>query len=160
MSLPLFAAPSAPPPPSPSEIRTAYGSSFVGRGESASVIRRAIDRRGLQHLLAGILSCALLAVAAVEHVWLRTRVTQEGYALSKLASEHQRLLREREKLTLVTGRLSAPARLEELARTRLAMGPPPIERTVVLVRTAPLEETGKEQALALGERKQRKEQRK
>lgn len=158
MSLPNFSPPSIPPVPATrSELRAAYGASFVARGASASVIRKAIDRRGLQQLAAGTLACALLAGAALLHTWVRTRVTEEGYRLSRLSSEHHRLLRERERLTLLTGRLSAPARLEELARTRLGMGPPPTERTVVLVRTAPLDEAPRADALALegGRRKGR-----
>jgi cell division protein FtsL len=155
MSFPNFRPESLPPPCTNSELRANYGASFVGRGQSASVIRKAIDRRGLRHLLAGTLSCALVASAALTHVWLRTKVTERGYLLSKLSAEHQRLLRERERLTLRTGQLSSPARLEELAKSKLSMGPPPAERTVVLVQTAPVEQKRKS-ALALGDQKRRK----
>ena len=155
MSLPNYRPQSLPPPGTNSEIRATYGASFLGRGQSASVIRRAIDRRGLRHFLAATLSCVLLAGAALTHVWLRTRVTEKGYLLSKLSGEHQRLLRERERLTLQTGQLSSPARLEELATSRLSMGPPPAERTVVLVQTAPVAEKTKS-ALAFGDKKRRK----
>ena len=156
MSLPHFRPESVPPPSSNSEIRAAYGASFVGRGQSASMIRQAIDRRGLKALLAGTLACAFLSGAALVHVWLRTRVTESGYRMSKLLDEHNRLLSERGRLTLQTGQLSAPARLEELAKTKLSMGPPPVERTVVLVQTSPVPEQKAKSALALGDKKPRK----
>lgn len=155
MSLPHFAPESFPPPATQSEIRAAYGASFIERGQSASVVRKAIDKRGLRNFAAGVACVVLLAGAALTQVWMRTKVTQEGYRLARLTNEHAQLLRERERQTLAVGQLSAPARLEELAKTKLAMGPPPSDRTVVLVRTAPVED-GPRQAVALGDRKKRR----
>jgi cell division protein FtsL len=107
--------------------------SFIARGDSPSTIRRAIDRRGLATFAAALSACALLGAGALAQAWIRTQVTQEGYRLSRLSSEHGQLLRERERLQFELGALSRPARIEELARTKLGMGPAPAERTVVVV---------------------------
>jgi cell division protein FtsL len=106
--------------------------SFVQRAATPSLIRRAIDRRGFARLAAGSLACALLASVALFHAWMRTQVTEQGYRLSQLAQEQRRLLDERDRLTRQVGELRTPARIESLARDRLAMGPAPTERTVVL----------------------------
>jgi len=106
--------------------------SFIARSANPSLIRRAIDRRGLKQLLAGTLACLLLAFGLVFHAWMRTQVTQEGYRLSKLTQEHQQLLRRREELTLLSARLRNPARIEALAREELQMSPPGSDRVVVL----------------------------
>lgn len=98
---------------------------------SPSFIRKAVDRRGLVQLASVSCACALLGGAGWFHAWVRTRATYEGYRLSGLAAERQRLLRERDRLTLQTAELLRPARIEELAR-RAGMGPPPAERVVVL----------------------------
>jgi cell division protein FtsL len=110
----------------------AYTESFIARSDNPSLIRRAIDRRGMTQLVGGITACLLLAVALLFHAWMRTQVTQEGYRLSRLASEHQKLLRTREELTLASARLRNPARIEKLAREQLKMGPPTNDRVVVL----------------------------
>jgi|GEM_PF-480157 len=107
--------------------------SMIRRGDTPSVIRRSIEKRGLQTFSAASLACILLAGSALLHCWVRTRMTEEGYRLSRLSSEHQQLWREHEKLQLQAAQLKSPQRIEELARTRLGMGPAPVERTVVLV---------------------------
>jgi cell division protein FtsL len=106
--------------------------SFVQRAATPSLIRRAIDRRGMVRLLAGSLACALLAAVALFHAWTRTQVTEEGYRLSRLAQEQKRLLDERDRLTRQVAELRTPARIERLARERLSMGPAPTERVVIL----------------------------
>ncbi len=98
-----------------------------------SVIRRAIDRRGLHNFAATALSCALVAAAMLLHAWVRTRVTEQGYRLSQLSAEYRELTREHEALQIKAAELKSPQRVEELARTRLGMGPPPTDRVVVLV---------------------------
>lgn len=114
-------------------IRAAATPGPIGRGDTPSLIRRAIDRRGLQTFWAASLACALIAGSALVHCWVRTRMTEEGYRLSRLSNEHQQLWREHEKLQLLAAQLKSPQRIEELARTRLGMGPAPVERLVVLV---------------------------
>jgi cell division protein FtsL len=106
--------------------------SFVARAAAPSMVRRAIERRGLARLVAGSLACALLAAVAVFHAWVRTQVTEEGYRLSRLAQEQGRLLDERDRLTRQVAELRTPARMEALAREKLQMGPAPTERVVVL----------------------------
>lgn len=103
------------------------------RQPGASAIRRNIDRRGLRNFAAGALACAVLAVAMLTHAWVRTRVTERGYELSRLSAESRALTREHEMLQIRAAELKSPQRIEELARSRLGMGPPPMERVVVLV---------------------------
>ncbi|GAC1338741.1 MAG: hypothetical protein NVS2B9_16040 [Myxococcales bacterium] len=102
--------------------------------ETSSFVRRAADLRGLQQFAAAICACALLGGAALFHAYVRTRVTEEGYKLSRLGSEQQKLLRERDRLTLQAAQLLRPARIEELAR-KAGMGPPSADRVIVLVGT-------------------------
>jgi cell division protein FtsL len=92
-----------------------------------------IRARGLRPFVAGTMACALIACAAMLQIWVRTRVTEQGYRLSRLALERQKLEREHERLQLVAAQLQSPQRVAELARTRLGMGPPPSDRVIVLV---------------------------
>ena len=91
---------------------------------------------GLRQVAAAIAACALLAAAALLQIWVRTRVTEQGYRLSRLASERQQLVRDHERLQLAAARLGGAQRIEELARLRLGMGPPPPDRIIVLVHGA------------------------
>jgi len=100
---------------------------------SPSTIRRNIDRRALHGFAAGTCACALVACALLTHAWLRTRVTERGYELSRLSVEYRALTREHEALQIRAAELKSPLRIEELARARLGMGPPAMERMVVLV---------------------------
>jgi len=84
--------------------------------QSPSFIRRAVDRRGLVQFASATCACALLGGAGLFHAHVRTRVTEEGYRLSRLSAEQQKLLRERDRLTLQAAQLLRPARIEELAR--------------------------------------------
>jgi cell division protein FtsL len=95
--------------------------------------RRAGKRRGLRQFAAATLACGLLAGAALLQIWVRTRVTEQGYRLSRLSAERQQLVRDHERLQLAAARLGSAQRIEELARTRLGMGPAPAERIIVLV---------------------------
>src|SRR5690348_9698277 len=96
-------------------------------------VRRSADRRGLNNFFATALSCALIASAMLLHAWVRTRVTEQGYALSRLSAEYRELTREHESLQLKAAELRSPQRIEDLARTRLGMSAPSIDRVVVLV---------------------------
>jgi cell division protein FtsL len=98
-----------------------------------SYIRRAADRRGLNNFFATALSCALVAGAMLLHAWVRTRVTEQGYLLSRLSAEYRELTREHESLQLKAAELKSPQHIEELARTRLGMSAPSTDRVVVLV---------------------------
>jgi cell division protein FtsL len=103
------------------------------RVQSPSTIRRAVDRRGLVTFASFALAVAILAASLLFHTFLRTRTTERGYRLSQLSAEHRELVRERERLQARAAELKSPQRIEELARTRLGMGPAPSDRVVVLV---------------------------
>ncbi len=96
-------------------------------------VRSAIDRRGLATFVAATLACTLVAAAALFHLWIRTRVTERGYQISRLSSEYRDLARERESLQIKAAELKSPQRIEELAREKLGMGPPAVDRVVVLM---------------------------
>ena len=106
---------------------------FLARGQSSSAIRRSIDKRGLRNFAATVLACLLVAAAMLLHAWVRTRVTEQGYKLSRLSADYRDLTREHEALQIKAAEMKSPQRIEELARTRLSMGPPAIDRVVVLV---------------------------
>jgi cell division protein FtsL len=99
----------------------------------SSAVRRTLEKRALHDFAACTAACLLLAGAMLLHAWVRTCVTERGYALSRLSAEHRELWREHERLQLNAAELKSPQRIEELARTRLNMGPPPLDRVVVLV---------------------------
>ena len=104
------------------------------RGEGTeSSVRRNVERRGLRNFATSTLCCALIGSALLLHAWVRTVVTERGYALSRLSAEYRELVRENEGLRIRAAELKSPQRIEELARTRLHMGPPPVDRVVVLV---------------------------
>jgi len=110
----------------------------VHRGELraarvGSPARRASGRCGMRQFRAATLACALLAAAALLQIWVRTRVTEQGYRLSRLSAERQHLVRDHERLQLAAARLGSAQRIEDLARARLGMGPAPAERIIVLV---------------------------
>jgi len=102
------------------------------RGQTSRVVRAC----GLRQVAAGIAACALLAAAALLQIWVRTRVTEQGYRLSRLAAERQQLVRDHERLQLAAAKLGGAQRIEELARSRLGMGPPGPDRIIVLVHGA------------------------
>jgi cell division protein FtsL len=109
-------------------------SASARRGRSPdSAIRRSIDRRGMKNFAATALACMLVAAAMLLHAGVRTRVTEQGYRLSRLSAEHRDLAREHEALQIKAAELGSSQRIEELARARLSMGAPAIDRVVVLV---------------------------
>jgi cell division protein FtsL len=111
-------------------------SSRLHRGPTPSEVRRNVDRRGFANFAAIVLSCALVAMAMLLHAWVRTRVTEQGYRLSRLSAEHRELSRAHEALQIKAAELRSPQRIEELARSRLSMGPPSIDRVIVLAERA------------------------
>ena len=84
----------------------------------------------IRALLLGVF--VMLAFSLLFSAWMRTQVTQQGYRLSQLTQEHQKLLRSREELTFQSARLRNPARIEALAREELQMAPPTSDQIVVL----------------------------
>ena len=105
----------------------------MSRGARSKAPRGASAPAGLRQVFAAMLACALLAAAALLQIWVRTRVTEQGYRLSRLSAERQHLVRDHERLQLAAARLGSAQRIEDLARARLGMGPPPPDRIIVLV---------------------------
>jgi cell division protein FtsL len=103
----------------------------------ASLVRRSSQKRALSQFAAAACSCAILAASAFLHIHARTRVTEQGYRLSRLSAEHQKLLHEHDRLQLQAAQLESPQRLSDLSRARLGMGPAGGDRMVVLVSGAP-----------------------
>jgi cell division protein FtsL len=64
---------------------------------------------------------AVGVVIALAHVWLRLKVVDLGYRLGTTSQVIERLKQEGSDLTLQAAALSAPSRLDEVARTRLGM---------------------------------------
>src|SRR5205807_648762 len=81
-----------------------------------SFVRRNIERRGLANFAAATLACAILAAAALLHLWVRTRVTERGYQLARLSSDSRDLTREHQALQIKAAELKSPQRIERLAR--------------------------------------------
>ena len=108
----------------------------MSRGRKSKKSRGARAVWGARQVGAATLACALLAAAALLQIWVRTRVMEQGYRLSRLSSERQQLVRDHERLQLAAARLGGAERIEELARVRLGMGPPPPDRIIVLVHGA------------------------
>lgn len=79
----------------------------------------------LRHLVPPLFLFLLFAAAGVVHVTSRVMVVDTGYKLSRLEGEQRTLARENAKLRLELATLKSPARLEELARAKLGMAPPP-----------------------------------
>lgn len=80
------------------------------------------ERRGLV-IWMGIVATLAVAIG-LGHVWLRLQVVKIGYHLSATREVIQRLQQEQQELMLEVTTLDAPARLEELAQTRLGMAHP------------------------------------
>ena len=95
--------------------------------------RGLVQTHGLRQLVLALIACALVGSGALLQIWVRTRVTEQGYRLSRLSAERQQLQRDHERLQLAAARLGSAQRIEDLARVRLEMGPPPADRVIVLV---------------------------
>ena len=119
-------------------MTTSAPPSFVARGATPSVIRRAVDRRGLAIFGAATAAALLLGGVCMFAIFARTRVTASGYALDKAVREHQALLREREALTVQVARLRSGGRLQAVAK-KLGMAPPTAARTIVITSGKPAE---------------------
>jgi cell division protein FtsL len=66
------------------------------------------------------------------HVWLRLQVVQLGYALSSTAKLQAHLEQEQRELKIELRTLSAPDRLEAMARQRLGLAAPEKGQVIVL----------------------------
>ena len=86
-------------------------------------------RRGA--LLPVVLSCLLVALALLL-VWQRLRVVQLGYVLSTAAKLERRLEQTNRELKLELATLTAPERLEAMAKRRLGLRDPETGQVVRL----------------------------
>lgn len=76
---------------------------------------------------------ALSAFAgALMFVWLQTQQIDDGYRLAQLQTEQRKHLEVNRKLRLTWVGLVSPGHLEQIARTRLHMKPPPSKSVVYL----------------------------
>ena len=91
---------------------------------------RAAARRS-DALLPVVLSCLLVALALLL-VWQRLRVVQLGYVLSTATKLERRLEQTNRELKLELGSLTAPERVENMARKRLGLKDPHRKHVVVV----------------------------
>ncbi len=74
----------------------------------------------------------LSVVVALGHVWLRLKVVDLGYRLSLTRQVVDKLEQEQHALSVEAATLSAPGRLEEVARSRFGMTRPQKGQEAVL----------------------------
>lgn len=77
------------------------------------------------------LSLCLLGLA-LSHVWLRLQVVRLGYVLSTASRLKDQLEQENRELKVELATLTAPGRLEEMARLRLGLKEPGKDQLVIL----------------------------
>ena len=99
--------------------------------DQQDVAEARVASRGGAAWLPIVLSCALVALALLL-VWQRLRVVQLGYVLSTAAKLERRLEQTNRELKLELGSLTAPDRVETMARKRLGLTDPEGERVVVV----------------------------
>lgn len=103
-----------------------------------SVVIEARNRGGVPfsviflEVLPAAFAVGLLALVGMVHVASRVAVVSTGYELSRLDAQSTELLRENAALKLELATQKSPARLEAIARTKLAMAPPPVGTVVVV----------------------------
>jgi cell division protein FtsL len=86
----------------------------------------------LLQLLPWALLFLLFAAVGILHVASRVLVVDAGYQLSRLEHEGQKLALENGKLKIELTLLKSPARLEKVAREKLAMAPVPAGAVVAV----------------------------
>jgi cell division protein FtsL len=93
------------------------------RGGIAAMRRRITpaERRLGRQLGLGALVVLMIALCLV---WVRLQVVNRGYEISTARQLERRLEQEQRELRIEAATLTSPRRLEEVARTRLGMGPP------------------------------------
>ncbi len=75
-------------------------------------------------LLPALLFSALFVSVGILHVTSRVLVVDAGYRLSLAESQLRKLGSDRDRLQVELALMKGPARLEELSRDSLQMGPP------------------------------------
>jgi cell division protein FtsL len=84
-------------------------------------IDRKIDRKHFLDLMGVIGSLLLVAGVLFFHSWVRTRIVHIGYEVTDLQRQEEELVKEAKALILEEETLKSPARIEEIAMTRLGM---------------------------------------
>ena len=100
------------------------------------------DREHTRELWRISLMGVAVLVPLLLYVWLQVSFMETAYKVEALQSEQARLERLLRRAQLERASLEAPARIEDLARRRLAMLQPPPEA----VRSVQVEESGTESA--------------
>ena len=102
------------------------------RSHGAARVPRA-ERREQRRRSWAVLSLSLCLVGVVLlHVWLRLQVVRMGYALSTTSKLQSQLEQERRELTVESATLTAPDRLETMARKRVGLVTPEKGQVIVL----------------------------
>jgi cell division protein FtsL len=83
-------------------------------------------------LVLWVLAVAAAASALVLHLAVRGRIVDLGYRLGKARAEQARLREVKRVLELEAASSETPQRVEMVARTLLAMTPPPPEKVIPL----------------------------
>lgn len=91
--------------------------------DQQQVAEARVRARRSASLLPVVLSCLLVALALLL-VWQRLRVVQLGYVLSTASKLERRLEQTNRELKLELASLTAPERLETMARRRLGLRDP------------------------------------
>lgn len=86
----------------------------------------------LAELLPATFAAALVVVAGLVHVTSKVQVVRLGYELAALDKERSELERQKRELSVELATLRAPARLQERARTDLALTLPEVDAVVHL----------------------------
>lgn len=82
-------------------------------------------------LAIAVLALSLIGVVLL-HVWLRLQVVHMGYALATTSKLQSQLEQENRELKVELATLTAPDRLEAMARRRLGLRPPEKGQVIVL----------------------------
>lgn len=102
-------------------------------------IVREVDQRAQRGLRTSLLIGAVLVVAVMFDAWQHFELLRHGYRVETLQRERAAEDDIRRHLRLEVETLRAPARIENLAATRLGMVAPTTSDTIVLERVLPAE---------------------
>jgi len=74
----------------------------------------------------------LFVLELLFYTWCRVQCVNIGYRINEETRRHQHLLKLQSSLKIELARLKSPARIAEIARTRLGMKMPDAKQTIVL----------------------------
>jgi cell division protein FtsL len=102
------------------------------RDQRREPIGRRPARAGRDMFVALAATAGMLAVAGVTHTWTRVAVLERKYQLARARADNERLASELEKLTLEAATWDSAARVDQAARSALAMSKAPPTSVVVV----------------------------